>query len=469
MGVRALVATNRPPSNLGGIPEFQGAEYIWDSSINVATTAYSVYGNNYSLSDYPTATVSFPDGSSGDVWSFDGYMGTMVTSDLCYNGVFAQIPSLSLTMEIWFYPTINGTTLLTELGTPSYNGNFHATFLEINSNGTVWGRFWNFGGVTTANTVDLNAWNHVWMQYDNDTKTVSVRLNNGIAVTETGNNRAGSAAYNNHFYLGIGGKDGTNHGNYANFEGYISKIRVMNWSAPSNYWADASKYQNITQTPATSDLELWMWGRTAPTAGGYIWADTSGNYRQLNLTNTYTHDPVTGVYNFDQNGYATGSDASNYGIYNNSEATMCMWANTPANSWYRHMMGFRNDSNFDYYLLFLFDPIQQTEFRLRNTAGLYYDDTLFDVTGLFDKWVHYTCVITAGTMKLYVNGKMVAEKSWTGVTGGAQAAINIFDSTFHGGGSNKRVADFQLYSRALTQDEIWQNYSYDRNRLLGPT
>ena len=113
MGVRALVATNRPPSNLGGIPEFQGAEYIWDSSINVATTAYSVYGNNYSLSDYPTATVSFPDGSSGDVWSFDGYMGTMVTSDLCYNGVFAQIPSLSLTMEIWFYPTINGTTLLT--------------------------------------------------------------------------------------------------------------------------------------------------------------------------------------------------------------------------------------------------------------------------------------------------------------------------------------------------------------------
>jgi Concanavalin A-like lectin/glucanases superfamily len=467
MGVRALVATNRPPAAPAALAnELWGAEFVWDSSINIATTAYSVYGNNYSLSDYPTTTVAFPDGSEGDVWSFDGYMGTMVTSNLCYNGVFAQKPSLSLTMEIWFYPTINGTTLLTELGSPSYNGYFHATFLEINSNGTIWGRFWNFAGVTTANTVNLNAWNHVWMQYDDATKTVSVRLNNGTVATETGNSRAGSAPYNNNFYLGIAGKDGTNHGNYANFQGYIGKIRVMNWSSPSNYWGDVSKYLNITQLPATDNLQLWMSGKVAPSGGGYVWADISGNYRQLNLTGG-THDAVNNVYSFATGEFAGASDPNNYGLYNNTEATMTMWVNTPTPNFYMNYAGFRNNSTLDYYLLAL-NANHTTEFRIRNSGGTYIDGTPVSLTDFYDRWTHFTCRLTAGNAKLYVNGKLAASDSWSGVLGASQTALHIFDPSYHGN-VTKKVADFQLYNRALTEDEIWQNYSFDRNRLLGNT
>ena len=106
------------------------------------------------------SSYSYPDNTTvAPIWDFNGanqYMTTQVT-----NG-YTQIY-----MNLWFYPTAAGRVIMTIQGSLVEDSGYTHSALEIAANQTVIGAFWagmNLVSVTTANSVTLNAWNHIYFR-----------------------------------------------------------------------------------------------------------------------------------------------------------------------------------------------------------------------------------------------------------------------------------------------------------------
>ena len=214
---------------------------------------------------YTNATVNtygaytYPDETSGSLHTLTGTQyvlseGWGATSDISFN--------------LWFYPTANDKLIIGELGQSSEDSGYHYSVLEINSTNRLKGRVWEmstFQAVTSTGTVNLNAWNHVYMYFNNTTSTLSMSLNNETAVTQ------GSVGRNipTLSYWGIGLTDATNMGSGARYQGKFDALVIdSNIAQGSTYTATKAKYlpplslvfnnpqQDYLSTPASADWNL---------------------------------------------------------------------------------------------------------------------------------------------------------------------------------------------------------------------
>lgn len=171
----------------------------------------------------------FPDGGTNQTWTFYGneYMSTAETSGT----------PTAVYLNLWFYPTYNGCILMTNQNTLQESLSYHCSVLEITGNGSVVGRFWPNGGITTSERVSLNAWNHVYLAHDG-TQTI-LRLNNGTENTATN-----SWDKPNPIVFSPGGFSVTNTGWGVRYQGKIADFYVNYDTTPgSNYDSTKSKYQ----------------------------------------------------------------------------------------------------------------------------------------------------------------------------------------------------------------------------------
>ena len=97
------------------------------------------------------------------------------------------------------------------------------------------------------------------------------------------------------------------------------------------------------------------------------------------------------------------------------------------------------------------------------TMGLSNQDLIFTTSTYIspNTWNHVVCTYGAGVKTIYVNGIQIAQI--TGVTGTISTNTTGLYLGAHGPGTNfflnGKIAESRVYNRALTSDEVLQNYN----------
>lgn len=223
----------------------QGAFTVNDTSFALGQFVFNGTPTNWAYTNAasPTyAAYSYPDNSSGSVHTLTG------TQYVLTQGFTS---SATLNFNLWFYPTANNKIIIGELGQPAENQDFHWSMLEIDSSNKLKGRVWEMGGVfdepevTSTGNVTLNAWNHVYLYFDNATSTFGMSLNNETPVTQGNVNRNIS---NTGTYWGIGLTDSQNMGSNARYQGKFDGLVINTSIVGSNFDATKAKYNRVTLT-----------------------------------------------------------------------------------------------------------------------------------------------------------------------------------------------------------------------------
>ena len=276
--IQSVMGTSLTISGGGGGPSPDGTYFN-----TVVMLPWGSVGINGNKPVY-TAAYALPDTLNTDqVWEFNG-ADQLMTTDLNFS--FTQ-----LYINFWFYPTAVGCSIMTIQGQLQENTNFHHTALEMNIDGTVTGGFWNgasLSSMTTVNTVNVNAWNHIYMRHNSTQALIQLNGNAGVTSTHVWDMQT------NPLVIGFGTTSITNAGNPGRFQGFLSNVRISSTSMASNYDLTRSRYEppplfvyndftvewwqkaestgnnvspwTIGFLPSTLELSLRYWG-TGPFAG----------------------------------------------------------------------------------------------------------------------------------------------------------------------------------------------------------
>ena len=215
MPVTQILLTNA--NNGGYTPD---GTYLYN---NVATS----WGSVSSPKPTYSSTFVFPNTSTGQRWTFNGSNNFQTTAGLGQWSAFD--------LNLWFYPTLAGRIIMTIQGQLTENSGYTHSALEVHSNLTVRGGFWNGSYVVpmaSAETVTLNAWNHIYFRHSGT--EALLKLNNQSLFTTPY-----AWSYPTDMVVGFGCISGTNMGNNGRYTGSIALVSLSNTVTGSNY--DATK------------------------------------------------------------------------------------------------------------------------------------------------------------------------------------------------------------------------------------
>lgn len=145
----------------------------------------------------------------------------------------------------------------------------------------------------------------------------------------------------------------------------------------------------------------------------------------------------------------------------NSNISMAVWVypTNPAAGWpdFDGIVGFRNESNADFYMLQLSST--NIEVRFRNSSGTAF--TINSSTLVLNTWNHYVATYDGSMLRLYRNGvrtdSMAASGTITTTTGTFHMGTVPFQTTDFD--LDGRIDDVGLWSRALTAGDVSALYS----------
>jgi hypothetical protein len=251
------------------------------------------------------------------------------------------------------------------------------------------------------------------------------------------------------------------------------------------YWA----YNTFTTqaTCTTLNLGLWYYQYNTPDK---VWVKNamivqgdykipplnflSGNQTRsntqglLDLARNTTIDLSNTSYNTNAQLYFDGTDdfinfgTTSGGIGGSPAATMELVINMTFPSSLQQIFGFRDDSTFDFF--FLVFSGGGTEFRVRNSAGTFYDLNP-SISAYSGKYVHVVFTVGPNGRQVYYNGTLAAtNSSWTGNLG-SSSPFNIGRNNANIWFANGLMPVAKLYNRALTQGEVSQNYNHYKTRF----
>jgi hypothetical protein len=192
--------------------------------------------------------------------------------------------------------------------------------------------------------------------------------------------------------------------------------------------------------------------------GSTTWRDLSGNRNNGTLTNGPTFNSANlGSIVFDgTNDFVTGSDSSNFAFGT---------GNFTVGSWFFSLssVGIIADLRSN--------PSGQgpgfSDYFLNNKFYLYWNNAnRYQSTGSIDtsKWCNVVTTRQSSTVSVYINGILdgTATDNTNLTEGGFRLARNI--NTVGTGYLNGSIASVQIYNRALSSTEIFQNYEGQKSR-----
>jgi hypothetical protein len=196
--------------------------YTWDATP-------TEYARPSGGSDPALQSFLMPDGSTTkDLLVFSGtnYISTAGNS----------APAFSF--NIWFYPTANNIALMAEQGGPVENTVYYYNMLEINSSNRINAGVWNGDNISTItflDTVNLNAWNHLYFYYASG--EAGIELNGGTRATTTTvrNNPTTS-------YFTFGSNLNTYMSTNARFQGRLGDVNITSSNSGSNFVSTKAVY-----------------------------------------------------------------------------------------------------------------------------------------------------------------------------------------------------------------------------------
>ena len=166
--------------------------------------------------------------------------------------------------------------------------------------------------------------------------------------------------------------------------------------------------------------------------------DGSGDYISGTLTNTGDFDFTVSTWVFETNGTTNNS-------------VWCIGNPSSANPSPAVALGINNVGSLD---LFVFGGIEIRFSEFRDTFGI-------------NKWHHIVCTRVRTTIKYFINGidqgRPIANSIPLSIaansvfTIGVRAGSQLGNNPMHG-----KIANFRLFNRAITSDEIYQLYAYQK-------
>ena len=210
---------------------FSLGQYIFNGTpTNWATT--NITSPTYGAYTYPDET--------------NGSLNTLTGTQFVLSGQLGK--SRTVNINLWFYPTANNKMILGEVGQAFENTGWHYSMLEINSTNYLKGRLWEMASgpyLTSTGTVTLNAWNHVYLYFNDTNNTFGMSLNNETAVTRNDFIRHVPDPDYAAAYYGIGMTDNQNmegSGSIARYQGKFDTPVIDTTLTGSNYTSTKAKY-----------------------------------------------------------------------------------------------------------------------------------------------------------------------------------------------------------------------------------
>jgi len=154
-------------------------------------------------------------------------------------------------------------------------------------------------------------------------------------------------------------------------------------------------------------------------------------------------------------------------IANKTAFSISCWVNPQANTTHSGIMGFRNNTDADFYLLQL-QNTNTIEARFRNSSGLNYDITVPNLLD-FNQWQHLAFTYDGGYIRLYKDGIIIDSAYANGIIIQSTqlfklAALDYQTDVFN---MNGRLDEVRLWDVALSQTEInnWMCIPIDATHL----
>jgi hypothetical protein len=198
-------------------------------------------------------------------------------------------------------------------------------------------------------------------------------------------------------------------------------------------------------------------------SGSTTWTDLSGNSNIGTLTNGPTFSSANGgSIVFDGvDDYVTIPHSS---VFNMTSAMSF-------NFWFKSTktvdcyISTKTEDSFYICVGPLGEVANKMSFYLKGVSPASWVQSVSDVsTG---NWIHTSIIWDGSTSKIYINGTLDKSVANTGVASTGTSALLIgarFQATFGGYGSGN-ISNFSIYNRAISSQEVLQNYNAQKSRF----
>ena len=254
-----------------------------------------------------------------------------------------------------------------------------------------------------------------------------------------------------------------------------TRIEIFNIEFYGTEEGDAStdsKLTSVLNTPSKTHLEVY-WdaadSNSYPGAGTEV-VDLSGNGVKGTLANGIGFDSTYNAWTFDGSGDVIISEATSLAS-GNPTLSFSVWFKTDSVS---------SGSN-SIFLIGHSTSAKNIGFRVHSSGkyrfyvqgGATDESVTTDITAKIGIWTHVTVVYTGLRMKLYIDGKYVAENTNTSsnlnLDSGSKVVLgNYMDSNGAITGTatyNGSIANARLFSKVLSTEQVKELYAYDAVRF----
>ena len=421
---------------------------IVDTSFDIGQYSFNGTPTNWAKTNATSSTYgsyTYPSGTSESLHTLTGSQ-YLLSNDVGNN--------VTLNINLWFYPTANNLVIMSELGQPVENSDWHYSMLDIDDTNHLRGRLWEFvDGVTSTGTVTLNAWNHTYLYYNTSTGYVGMSLNNETAVTiNTGTRHLADLG---HTYFGIGLIDDQNVSSNARYQGKFSDLSIETTLTGSTYSTTLSKYSPPGIVTNGLVLHYDFSNPVCYSGTGTNITDLSTSTNNGTVVNDYNHisfvsNGSASYFNWDSNVGGSGGNQFNGSIQT-----------TVANVYQDFTIVFEPDFSMTG-MGGLFSIPNDKSLRVYNNSWT------FPNPGNSDDWA-------SSPTTYYMNGQVSnqAEPSQWNIIGGTttngsfSSASQLYFGT--SGYENRhmqgKIALVLMYNRTLTESEQLQNYNALKSRF----
>ena len=469
-----------------------GTENIVKSGLQLYADAGrfdSYIGNGTTWSDLSS------NGNNGTLVNGTGYnssgVGSMVfdgTNDYVSFGNAASLQiTNALTVDVWLKANTSGDFIT---AVAKSNGATGGWTVQLRNLVNEW-RFWvNFGVNTLGNgsnngwyyanfpkTWNDNKWHHFVGIWDGSSKTVKLYIDGIQGTFNAGGNPSGESSsignYNGNLVAGseTGGNNPLN--------GNISSLKVYNIAfSPEqvlqNYNTQKLRfgYYDVIQSGLTLNLDATNY--LSYPRSGTTWTDLTGINNNGTLTNgpTFSGGTTPSIVFDGSDDY--GSFPTNNLPSGNSEISLecwIKWGGSFSTAFGEFVVGYGNDVAANKVPVILINTNNQVRFEFGSSSGV----VISSSTIIPNTWVNIIATYNKSQTRIYLNGVLNGTTSYSSAniepsgSNGYNGGIGTIFSTYGNKNNPPRYGSFggnvssvRIYNRALSPQEIIQNYEVQR-------
>jgi hypothetical protein len=427
-------------------------------------------------SSYPKGNLQWYDlsgsGNTGTLTNgptFNSFSGGSIVFDGTNDYVSQTYTKLSngLTLNAWM-KTTSTRSVKSYLGDASNNivGDttndvwigFGVTNGKLNYNNAKKTGDWGTSQYYSNQSVNDGDWKSVTVTHSKTTELVSLYINSVLDSTYNNTSSGGFNQWAATAFNIIGGGAGA--GDY--FTGSLSNVQIYNRDlSPFEVYQNYNSMKGRFGIPdiVTSGLTLSLdagnpYSYNPLNTASTLWVDTTYTTTGGTLTNGTNYSGGTMVFDGTNDyvsmnnfiGNLTTFSVSHFIYLNGTQNTRTIFSNYGVgnNGW---VTGIRDDVNNIF------------KFYLGNTVHLYSNTVLSSTT-----WYHVSVTYNNGSPKIYINGVLDASSSQTLTPASSYYGNDIGRLGLGIQYFNGRIGDVEVYNRALSPSEVYQNFNALKNR-----